>query len=212
MIICLHSGGIDSTTMLYSLHATGVEVVSLAIDYGQRHVKELESAHLTALELGVRHERITIPTLQPVKPEVPDGHYTDPSMKATVAPNRNMVFLALATAMAVDRKAGAVAYAAHAGDHPIYPDCRPEFIDAMQRAIHLGNYEQVDLIAPFRSYSKTDIVTRGDRLKVPWALTWSCYRGAKVHCGTCGTCVERREAFELAGVYDPTHYAPKGGA
>jgi 7-cyano-7-deazaguanine synthase len=128
-------------------------------------------------------------------------------MRATVYPNRNLIMLSLAAGMAIVRGAEGVAYAAHGGDHPIYPDCRPEFVDAARQAFRVGNWEPIDLIAPFITWKKEDIVRRGADLGVPFAETWSCYKGVRGgHCGTCGTCVERREAFSLAGVPDPTVY------
>lgn len=127
-------------------------------------------------------------------------------MKLTVVPNRNMILLALAGAWAVSTKSEAIAYAAHAGDHAIYPDCRPEFAEAMQGALLLCDWHPVRIARPFLAMSKADLVKLGAELGVPFALTWSCYKGGDKHCGKCGTCVERREAFELAGVPDPTKY------
>ena len=136
----------------------------------------------------------------------PDGHYTDESMKATVVPNRNMLFLAVAASWAIAQGAAAVAYAAHAGDHAIYPDCRPEFVRAMSAALGLADWRQLELATPFINWDKGQIVRRGAELGVPFEKTWSCYRGGTAHCGTCGTCVERREAFSQAGIADPTIY------
>ena len=119
-----------------------------------------------------------------------------------------MILLALAAGWAISQKADAVAYAAHSGDHAIYPDCRSEFADAMRHAIGLADWHKVDLIRPFVEFTKADVVRRGAALGVPFAETWSCYKGKALHCGRCGTCVERREAFYLAGVADPTPYAP----
>ncbi len=127
-------------------------------------------------------------------------------MKATVVPNRNMILLALAAGWAISQKADAIAYAAHGGDHAIYPDCRPEFAEAMRHAIGLADWHRVELLRPFVTLTKADIVRRGAELGAPLGSTWSCYRGGARHCGRCGTCVERREAFALAGVPDPTDY------
>ena len=143
--------------------------------------------------------------------DVPDGHYTDESMRSTVVANRNAIFAMVATGVAVAEGAGAVALGIHAGDHPIYPDCRPPFVEAAERLARVANEgflsEHFQLLAPFLTWTKAEIVQRGAELGVPFAETWSCYKGADVHCGTCGTCVERREAFELARVADPTEYA-----
>ncbi len=143
--------------------------------------------------------------------EVPDGHYTDWSMRMTVVPHRNAIMLDVAVAQTVAVQAGAVAFGAHAGDHPIYPDCRPAFLDAYRRMVLLANegflVPQFTVLAPFIGLSKVDVVRIGADLGVPFADTWSCYKGGELHCGTCGTCVERREAFQVAGVTDPTDYA-----
>ena len=128
-------------------------------------------------------------------------------MKSTVVPNRNMILLSVATGHALSIKARQIAYAAHSGDHAIYPDCRNEFAEAMANAIMLADWEQVELIRPFVDWTKADIVRRGAELGVPFAKTWSCYKGGDLHCGRCGTCIERREAFDLAKVIDPTPYA-----
>ena len=143
-------------------------------------------------------------------PEIPvaEGHYTEETMKSTVVPNRNMILLAVAAGHVISRGGGRVAYAAHGGDHAIYPDCRPEFADAMAHALSLADWSTVELHRPFVGWSKADIVRRGAELEVPFAQTWSCYQGGEQHCGRCGTCIERREAFDLAGVPDPTPYAP----
>lgn len=214
--VLIHSGGLDSTVLLYHLLAEGHTVSALSVHYGQRHAKELGCAAAIAKHLGVRHE---VADLRPVSgllagssltsPEisVPEGHYAEENMKATVVPNRNMILLALAAGWAISQKADAVAYAAHSGDHAIYPDCRTEFADAMRHAIGLADWHKVDLVRPFVTLTKADIVRRGAQLSVPFAETWSCYKGGELHCGRCGTCIERREAFHLAGVPDPTPYA-----
>lgn len=201
-IVSLLSGGIDSTTLLWELRGGGHRVDPVTFTYGQIHAVEVDRARLIAPETEV----LTFTDVRPSKPPIPDGHYADPSMRATVYPNRNLIMLSLAAGLGIVRGATAVAYAAHGGDHPIYPDCRPEFVEAANKAFQVGNWEPIELLAPFVNISKTDIVRRGAELGVPFALTWSCYRGGERHCGTCGTCVERREAFKLAGVSDPTVY------
>ncbi len=138
--------------------------------------------------------------------QVPLGHYAEESMKATVVPNRNMIMLAIAAGWAISTKADGVAYAAHGGDHAIYPDCRPEFADAVDAALRLADWHEMRLLRPFVSLTKAQLVAKGIELGVPFADTWSCYQGGDQHCGECGTCIERREAFHLAGVPDPTSY------
>jgi 7-cyano-7-deazaguanine synthase len=214
--VIVYSGGLDSTVLLYHLRAAGHELHALSIDYGQRHRCELERAAEICVELGIPQPVADLSALQSLLAgssltspdiEVAEGHYTEETMKSTVVPNRNMIFLAVATGHALSIKAGQIAYAAHSGDHAIYPDCRNEFADAMATAIALADWEQVALSRPFVDWSKADIVKRGAELGVPFEKTWSCYKGGDVHCGRCGTCIERREAFDLAGVVDPTPYA-----
>lgn len=209
------SGGLDSTVLLHKVVHEGDEAIALSLLYGQRHEVELKHARLAASALGVQHLVLDVRALAPALIgssltssgiPVPHGHYADESMKATVVPNRNMLLLAIAGSVAVSHKAGRIAYGAHAGDHAIYPDCRPAFIDAMRVAFLLCDWSAVELYAPFAELSKADIVAEGDRLRVPMGATWSCYQGGDVHCGKCGTCVERIEAFTLAGVEDLTRY------
>lgn len=213
--ILIYSGGLDSTTLLYWLHTRGDSVAALSIDYGQRHRRELAAAQQICVRLKVPWHRADLSALRPLlagssqtddSVAVPYGHYAAETMKLTVVPNRNMLLLATALAWAVSQKADTVAYAAHSGDHAIYPDCRPVFVEAMQHAAALCDWHPVQIEAPFLPWTKADIVREGARLDVPFADTWSCYEGGAVHCGQCGTCVERREAFLLAGVDDPTEY------
>ena len=213
--IVVHSGGLDSTVLLYQLVAQGDEVKALSIDYGQRHAKEISCARILAGELGIAHrvadlsslgELLEGSALTSTEIEVPEGHYEEDNMKATVVPNRNMILLAVSAGWAISSLFDRVAYAAHSGDHAIYPDCRNEFADALDSAIQLADWRKVSLYRPFVDLTKVDIVRLGDKLKVPFDRTWSCYKGAALHCGRCGTCVERREAFHLAEVADPTAY------
>lgn len=214
--VVLLSGGLDSTTLLAALIHAGHEVRALSVLYGQRHAKEVDAAKAVANFYKAEHQVADIRSLASFFAgsaltdkaiPMPHGHYAEESMKATVVPNRNMVLLSLATAWAVSVKADLVAYAAHAGDHAIYPDCRPEFASAMATAIRLCDWHPVTLQHPFMGWAKSAIVGFGSRvLKVPFHLTWSCYHGLAEHCGECGTCVERKEAFKLADVEDPTRY------
>ncbi len=214
--VLIYSGGLDSTVLLYHLRAVGQQVHALSIDYGQRHRCELERAAAICNAIDVPHQTADLSAIQPLlagssltspEIEVAEGHYTEENMKSTVVPNRNMIFLAVATGHALSIKADQVAYAAHSGDHAIYPDCRNEFADAMAEAIRLCDWDQVELNRPFVDWTKADIVRRGAELGVPFEQTWSCYKGGEIHCGRCGTCIERREAFHLAAVEDPTPYA-----
>lgn len=222
--VVIASGGLDSTVLAYWLHARGAQLTLLSFDYGQLHRVELDFAAKTATALGVRHEIVDLSALGTVLEgsaltddgvAVPDGHYTDITMRATVVPNRNAIMLDIGVAVAVATGADAVAFGAHAGDHPIYPDCRENFAKSFERTARLGNegfiVDDFHVLAPFLTCSKSDIVRLGAALGVPFEHTWSCYRGAARHCGTCGTCTERREAFRDAQVNDPTTYVTAGG-
>jgi 7-cyano-7-deazaguanine synthase len=218
--VVLLSGGMDSSTLAYWLKATAKpeELICLSIFYGQRHKKELDFAKQIADQLSARHSIVSIRGLEGLlvgsaltdpNVAVPYGHYAAENMKITVVPNRNATMLAIAFAVAMANGASIVAMAAHAGDHTIYPDCRPEFLQQFQLMENLSNggqFGDVELATPFAHSTKADIARYGDQLGVPWEYTWSCYEGGDVHCGQCGTCVERKEAFKLAGVFDPTLY------
>ena len=215
--VLIYSGGMDSTVLLYWLRKEGITVRTLSIDYGQRHRVELLAAKSIAQKLDVEHRIIDLSPVRELMQgssqtdssvPVPEGHYAEESMKQTVVPNRNMILLAVAGAWAISTKSDHVAYAAHAGDHAIYPDCRTEFAEAMRKALELADWHKCSLVMPFIDKTKADIVGIGTRLGVPFEQTWSCYKGGKVHCGKCGTCVERRESFQLAEVNDPTTYLP----
>jgi 7-cyano-7-deazaguanine synthase len=211
--IALMSGGLDSTTLVWSLKP---EVKALLVDYNQRHRCELEHARNICDELDIEYRVANLQSLNPLvhsgsqagDDQPPEGHYTELSMKTTIVPNRNAIMLSIAVGWAVASGVHDVYFAAHAGDHAIYPDCRAEFVDAFSRAMELGNaWSPVVVHAPFVHMTKADIVKLGAKLGVPFEMTYSCYTGNTKHCGKCGTCVERKEAFQLAGVEDPTQYA-----
>lgn len=215
IVIC--SGGLDSVSLAHSLSAKGELSRLVSFDYGQRHRKELDFAAACAVRLNVPHHIIDMRGIGASLTgsaltddiDVPDGHYAEDSMKVTVVPNRNAIMLTIAYGIAAANGDTGVATAVHGGDHFIYPDCRPGFTEAfdkMQREA-LDGYANVSLVTPFVHRSKADIVTEGARVNTPFAETWSCYKGGEQQCGRCGTCVERREAFHLAGVTDPTVYA-----
>ena len=217
--VAVVSGGMDSVTLAYKLANDGDDLTLISFDYGQRHRKELAFAATCAERLGATHEIADLTSINRLlagssltsdEIKVPDGHYAEESMKITVVPNRNAIMISIAAGPAVSRDADRVAVGVHGGDHFIYPDCRPGFAEAMDKAVSLGNEgfapDHFGLITPFIEVSKTEIARIGDELGVPWVETWSCYKGGEVHCGTCGTCVERREAFHDAGVSDPTEY------
>ncbi len=214
--IVLLSGGMDSAVLAYKLKHEGHEVQALMVDYGQKHIREMSFAHQLTQELDIKHRIADLSALSETflkgssqtdkSVPVPEGRYDDESMKKTVVPNRNMLMLSVAGAWAISDGADAVAYAAHAGDHAIYPDCRPQFVSGMSRALLMCDWKQIRLYAPFLRKTKANLVSLGVTLKVPFEKTWSCYKGGDLHCGKCGTCTERIEAFKLAGVKDPTVY------
>ncbi len=214
-IVVLFSGGMDSTTLLYHFLDSGKDVYALGVNYGQKHIKELLAAAEITKKIGIQFEiadlrsianLINTSSLTNENIPVPEGRYEANSMKITVVPNRNMILLSIAAGWAISLGAKEIAYAAHSGDHAIYPDCRPEFIKALAEAIRLADDHEIVLSTPFRDLSKIDICKMGDKLKVPFDLTWSCYKGKEKHCAKCGTCIERKEAFRLAKVKDPTIY------
>lgn len=213
------SGGLDSTTLLALHHATGSQVTAVSVDYGQRHRRRetAAAAAVVATYPGVEHLIVDLAPLAGLlggsaltdeAVPVPEGHYAAPSMAATVVPNRNAILANIAVGIAVARKADTVALGFHAGDHPIYPDCRPAFVSALNTCVAVANdgYHTPLVEAPFVTWTKAQIVALGHRLGAPLHLTWSCYQGGERHCGRCGTCVERAEAFTVAGVPDPTRY------
>lgn len=217
--VVIISGGMDSVTLAHALHAEGYTLSCLSFDYGQRHKKELDFALRCAQRLDAKHAIVDLSSLSTLlkgsaltddRVEVPEGHYAAPNMALTVVPNRNAIMLAIAYGVAVAEQAEIVAIGVHAGDHFIYPDCRPQFtqaFDAMQRcAVEGFGHANLHLHTPFIAMTKHDIAALGARLAVPFEETWSCYKGGLLHCGKCGTCYERKEAFELAGVVDPTEY------
>ncbi len=203
--VCVFSGGMDSTTLLYHLLAEGDEVLAISFNYGQRHGKELEYAARTCEKLGVSHRITDISNINGLLQgnaltsgniEVPEGHYQDVSMRLTVVPNRNMIMMSIAGGYAISQGYDRLAIAVHTGDHAIYPDCRPEFVTSFEKTIQAGNYDAISVYAPFISWTKTRIVQLGQKLGIDYEReTWSCYRGEEDPCGKCGTCVERAEAL-----------------
>ena len=217
--IAIVSGGLDSVTLAYQLKSQNYELHLLSFDYGQRHKKELDFARMCADDLGANHDVVDLTSLSRLiggnalvdeSIPMPHGHYAAPNMAITVVPNRNAIMLALAYGVAVNESAQAVAIGVHGGDHFVYPDCRPAFVDAFEamqkHAVEGFGDPNLKLLAPFLETDKTGIVREGARLGVPFERTWSCYQGGELHCGKCGTCVERIESFALAGVVDPTIY------
>lgn len=207
------SGGMDSTTLLYDVVSQGYEVEVISFNYNQRHRKELEFAKRTCKKLNLEHKILDLSLLSQIAPScltrdiiVPEGHYANESMKQTIVPNRNMIMLSIAAAYCIGKDIQNLFYGAHKGDFTIYPDCRPEFVDAMQKVLKICDWKEVRLYAPYLNMSKIDILRRGIELKVPYEDTWTCYNGREKACGKCGSCQERLEAFRLNRVKDPIEY------
>ena len=211
--VIIVSGGMDSTPLLYDRR----DEIALAIsfDYGSNHnAREIPYAEMHCKRLGIEH--ITIPldfmhkyfrsSLLEGADAIPEGHYADENMKSTVVPFRNGIMLAVAAGVAESRNLTKLLIANHGGDHTIYPDCRPEFISAMDSATNAGTYVGVRVVAPYTNITKGDIARIGKKLGIDYAETWSCYKGGEKHCGKCGTCVERKEALAYAGIEDTTEY------
>ena len=191
----------------------------MSFDYGSKHNhKEIAFAQWHCQQLGLQHDIVALPFVNDLFTsdllksggDIPEGHYADENMKRTVVPFRNGIMLAIACGIAESRGAESLVIAAHSGDHAIYPDCREPFMQAIAEAMRQGTYARIELLRPFIAIDKTGIARLGRDLGIDFAQTWSCYKGGDLHCGTCGTCVERREAFMLAGLPDPTVYLSSG--
>lgn len=207
------SGGMDSITLLYDRQDE--IALGISFDYGSNHnAREIPLARMHCERLGIRHVTIDLAfmhqhfksSLLEGAEAIPEGHYADDNMKSTVVPFRNGIMLSIAVGIAESHGLGKVLIANHGGDHTIYPDCRPEFIQAIDAASRAGTYAQVSVVAPYTNITKADIAAIGRRLGIDYAETWSCYKGGEKHCGKCGTCVERKEALALAGIADTTEY------
>ena len=208
--VLVYSGGLDSTTLLYDYKDSIALAVSF--DYGSKHNKrELEFAAINCKRLGIRHLVIPLEFMGKYFKsdlligggDIPEGSYADENMKSTVVPFRNGIMLSIAAGLAESYELDAIMLANHSGDHAIYPDCRPEFIEGMAAAVEAGTYNGVKVVSPYCNMTKREIALRGRELGVDYSLTYSCYKGGEKHCGKCGTCVERKEALEG---FDPTEY------
>src|SRR6516164_9704728 len=218
-VVVLLSGGMDSVAAFYDSTSRHEVVAAISFDYGAKHNhKEIPFAAYHCRKFNVEHRVIPLnfvgelfkSDLLKSGGAIPDGHYEEETMKSTVVPFRNGIMLSIAAGFAESKAAEGLVIAAHAGDHAIYPDCREEFMKSMGDAIRIGTYAGINLLRPFIAMTKAEIAARGHALGVDFSQTWSCYKGGTLHCGACGTCVERREAFMLAGIVDPTVYASEG--
>lgn len=211
--VIIVSGGMDSITLLYD-HKDEI-ALGISFDYGSNHnAREIPFAKMHCERLGIKHITINLDfmhqyfksSLLDGAEAIPEGHYADDNMKSTVVPFRNGIMLSIAIGIAESNNLDQVFIANHGGDHTIYPDCRPEFINAIDAAATAGTYNNVKVVAPYTKITKIDIARIGKKLGIDYTETWSCYKGGEVHCGKCGTCVERKEALAEAGIEDKTIY------
>lgn len=213
-VVIIYSGGMDSFTVLHLARQQGYDVHAVSFNYGQRHSKELDYAKNVCANLGITHKIVDINSINQLllgssltdAIDVPEGHYEEESMKQTVVPNRNMILLSLAAGYAVSIGAVAVYFGAHSGDHAIYPDCRTEFVEAMNAVCQIANYQAIEVRAPFLSNDKIEILKQGLALNLDYSQTWTCYNGREKACGKCGACQERLEAFSHNKCIDPLEY------
>ncbi|WP_341503663.1 7-cyano-7-deazaguanine synthase QueC [Gallaecimonas sp. GXIMD4217] len=216
-VVVIFSGGMDSFTVLHKALREGHQVHALSFDYGQRHKRELVAAKAVTDALGIDHKIVDITAIQTLLAgsaltcdiDMPQGHYEEESMKSTVVPNRNMILLSLAIGWAVSLEAEAVYYGAHGGDHAIYPDCRPEFVQAMKDVAKIANYQPIDIRTPYLDATKGEILRDGLAMGLDYGLTWTCYEGSEQACGRCGACQERLEAFRENNAVDPLSYVTR---
>ena len=211
--VIIVSGGMDSITLLYD-HKDEI-ALGISFDYGSNHnAREIPFTKIHCERLGIKHITINLDfmhqyfksSLLDGAEAIPEGHYADDNMKSTVVPFRNGIMLSIAIGIAESNNLDQVFIANHGGDHTIYPDCRPEFINAIDAAATAGTYNNVKVVAPYTKITKSDIARIGKKLGIDYTETWSCYKGGEVHCGKCGTCVERKEALAEAGIEDKTIY------
>ncbi|MDG2456088.1 MAG: 7-cyano-7-deazaguanine synthase QueC [SAR86 cluster bacterium] len=213
-IIVVYSGGLDSFTLLNEAIRSGKDVSALSFDYGQKHNKELHFVEKFCAQESIDSKIVDVSSIKELfqgsslmdEIDIPKGHYEDDSMKSTVVPNRNMILISLALGYAVTKEAEEVWFGAHAGDHAIYPDCRPEFVEKMDAVARIANYSPIAVKAPYIAMSKTEILAIGLNMQLDYGLTWTCYEGKELACGSCGACHERLESFAANNVIDPIKY------
>lgn len=211
--VIIVSGGMDSITLLYD--KKDEIALGISFDYGSNHnAKEIPFAEMHCKRLGIKHITINLDfmhqyfksSLLQGAEAIPEGHYADENMKSTVVPFRNGIMLSIAIGIAESNQLKKVLIANHGGDHTIYPDCRPQFIQAIDAAANAGTFVNVRVEAPYTNITKGDIARIGKQLGLDYTETWSCYKGGEKHCGKCGTCIERKEALQEAGIHDATEY------
>lgn len=213
-VVVIYSGGMDSFTVLHHALQQGHEIFAISFNYGQRHVRELDAAAQVCQQLNIPHKVVDITAINSLLAgssltsdiAIPEGEYAEDNMRSTVVPNRNMILLSLAIGYAVSIEAEAVYYGAHSGDHDIYPDCRPEFVEKMNAVSLIANYEPIHIEVPYLHSDKAEILAAGLAMDLDYSQTWTCYNGREKACGKCSACSERLAAFAANQVVDPLAY------
>ena len=209
-VLVVYSGGLDSYTLLNKALDKFERVEAITFDYGQKHSKEITFASKVCSENAIAHEVVNLDLEKILSgsalvgtSEIPEGNYDKEKMKQTVVPNRNMIMISVAASLAIKNKCDHLWYAAHSGDHEIYPDCRPEFIDRMTAVLEICDYHKIKFEAPFQNLSKSQIVEAGLSMNLDYSKTWTCYEGKEKPCGKCSACLERALSFEANNTEDP---------
>ena len=205
------SGGPDSAVVAYWAKKVGYEIYPITFNYGQIAVKETQCAQKIAECLGTKTKIVNLSALKEVFGDITslcnsDIPLTSAFSQPIIVPFRNAIFLSVSVSYAVSVGADKIFYGAHGSDEPFYPDCRREFYKAFEKAARLGTCQEITIKAPFSGNQKSDLIKEGAKLGVPFILTWSCYRDGPKHCGKCESCMNRKKAFQKAGVTDPTQY------
>ena len=209
-VLVVYSGGLDSYTLLNKAMSAFKKVEAITFNYGQKHKIEIEYAKAACEKLGIAHEIVNL-DLQKIlagsalvgDSDIPEGNYDKEKMKQTVVPNRNMVMISVAASLAIKNELDYLWYAAHSGDHEIYPDCRPEFITKMAEVLSICDYHKINFEAPFQDLSKAEIIKVGLDMNLDYSKAWTCYEGKEKPCGKCSACLERALSFEANNTEDP---------
>ena len=209
-VLVVYSGGLDSYTLLNKAMKNFDRIEAITFNYGQKHNKEIEYAKSNCVELNIKHEVVNL-DLEKILAgsalvgdiDIPEGNYDKEKMKQTIVPNRNMIMISVAASLVIKNDIEYLWYAAHSGDHEIYPDCRPEFIDKMAAVLEICDYHKIKFEAPFQNLSKNEIVATGLSMGLDYSKTWTCYEGKEKPCGKCSACLERALSFEANNTEDP---------
>ena len=209
-ILIIFSGGVDSFTLMHTALKKLYYVEAISFNYGQKHVKEISYAKKACQELDVKHEIVNLDIGNILshsalvgRKNIPEGNYDKEKMKQTVVPNRNMVMISVAASLAIKNKLDYLWYAAHSGDHEIYPDCRPEFIAKMSEVLSICDYHKINFEAPFQDLSKSEIIKVGLDMNLDYSKAWTCYEGKEKPCSKCSACLERAASFQANQAKDP---------